>query len=224
MATGRVPVTSIVLGTDVGFPGVVLPDARLRDAHFDNATDSWTIDAPDGSTVTARTLIDARASSDATLAVHGMPNLFRVPGPDTAAQVRFVRQCLDLLAQSGSTRIEAKSRVALRWWRRTTPRGRFHLTGSTPGHDDLYRGSASLALADSDVDVDARLAGHLDAIDGRYHWRGTIFGAIPEDVLKGQRILTLSTPTHSAQARVVERTPWGGYTVAGVGAPPFALD
>ncbi|OBF29703.1 DUF4873 domain-containing protein [Mycobacterium sp. ACS4331] len=216
--------TSIVLGADVGLPGVVLPDARLRDAHFDNATDSWTIAAPDGSTVTARTLIDARPSGDAVLAVHGMPNLFRVPGPHTAAQVRFVQQCLNLLEQSGSTRIEAKSRVVLRWWRRATPRGRFHLTGSAPGSDDLYRGSVSVALADSVVDADARLAGHLDAIDGRYHWRGTISGEIPDDVLKGQRTLTISTTSHSAQARVVERTPWGGYTVAGVGAPPFALD
>ena len=33
----------------------------------------------------------------------------------------------------------------------------------------------------------------------------------------------LATGGHRAQARVVEMTPWGGYTVAGVGAPPYPL-
>ena len=28
---------------------------------------------------------------------------------------------------------------------------------------------------------------------------------------------------HRVEARVVERTPWGGYTVTGVGAPRLAL-
>jgi hypothetical protein len=219
-------VTSIVLGRDVGIPGVALADgqARLRDARFDNDTDSWTLATADGRMVSARTLIDARPSPDPTVAVHGLPNLFRIPGPDTDRQLRFVRDCLDLLERSGASRMEARSRIVLRRWRRTSPRGRFYLTGATPGPDDLYRGAASVALGDDAVDVEARLAGHLDAIDGRYHWRGTIAGDLPDDVLQGQRLLTITAHGHTVQARVVERTPWGGYTVAGVGAPPFDLD
>jgi len=43
-------------------------------------------------------------------------------------------------------------------------------------------------------------------------------------VLTKQRSVTVSTTGSSAPARVMERTPWGGYTVTGVGAPPFAID
>ncbi len=218
--------TSIVIGDGPdlpGIPSVVLPtnQARLRDAHFDNDTDSWTITTADGRSITAQTIIDARPSDDATVAVHGMPNLFRVPGPDRARQVQFVRRCLDLLRDSGTTRIEAKARIVLRRWLPQAPQGRFYLTGGVPEVDDMYRGPASVSLPDRDVDVRAQLAGHVDAIDGQYHWRGTISGDMPDDVLKGQRTVTISTTSRSVVARVVERTPWGGYTVTGVGSPPF---
>jgi Domain of unknown function (DUF4873) len=35
---------------------------------------------------------------------------------------------------------------------------------------------------------------------------------------------TLTVRDRTADARLVERTPQGGYSVAGVGLPPFALD
>ena len=34
----------------------------------------------------------------------------------------------------------------------------------------------------------------------------------------------LAVGDNHAEARITERTPQGGYSVAGVGAPPFALD
>ena len=77
-------------------------------------------------------------------------------------------------------------------------------------------------LADRDVEVTVRLTGHLDAIDGRYHWRGMLTGDLPPDILTRHRDAPLTVDGQSVDARVVERTPWGSYTVAGVGVPPFA--
>lgn len=215
------------LGSELGdITAIEVPadQARLRDARFDADTDSWSLTTADGRCISAHILLDTRPSGDATIAVHGMPNYFRIPGPDRARQSRFVAQCLELLRNSGSTRIEARSRIRLRRWPQRALATRFYLTGSIPTDARVYDGTATLTLADGDIAVRARLSGHLDAIDGRYHWRGSIAGELPEDVLKGQRAVTVSTPGSSATARLTERTPWGGYTVTGVGQPPFAFD
>ena len=61
----------------------------------------------------------------------------------------------------------------------------------------------------------------LDPIDGKYHWRGTVFGTLPDDVLKRPEAL-LTANGRTAAARLTERSPQGGYSVTGMGAPPFA--
>ncbi len=224
--------TSIVLGriSDLGpalstLSAVEVPaeQARLRDARFDTDTDSWSLTAADGRHVSARTLLDTRDSTDHTIAIHGMPNYFRIPGPDRAAQSRLVAQCLELLERSGSTRIEARARLRLRRRPVRPLATKFYLTGSVPSDEHVYDGSATLTLADGDIAVHARLSGHLDAIDGQYHWRGSVAGELPDGALK-QRSVTVSTGTSSASARLLERTPWGAYTVTGIGRPPFAID
>ena len=111
------------------------------------------------------------------------------------------------------------------WWRRTN-----FLPAGTPGAvvdeapveaaDDVYDGHANLKVADEEHAVRVRLTGRLDPVDGRYHWRGTIFGALPEDVLRRPEAL-LTANGRTAAARLTERTPQGGYSVTGVGAPPF---
>jgi hypothetical protein len=85
----------------------------------------------------------------------------------------------------------------------------------------FYDGAANLRIADDDHAVRARLTGRLDPIDGKYHWRGTIFGTLPDDVLKRPEAL-LTANGRTAAARLTELTPQGGYSVTGVGAPPFA--
>lgn len=214
--------SSIVIGTGGAFPGTAVADAE--DLRFDNATDMWTAVAPDGRALAARTVIDTRRSRDGAVAVHGMPNHFRIPGPDVARQTRFVSQCLEVMTQSGSTRMEAKSRIVLSRWRPRSVRSSFYLDRSTPVDEDIYDGPVLIAVADADISARGRLAGHLAAIDGRYHWRGNVTGDLPADLLKGPREVSVTIGTQTAQARVVERTPWGSYTVAGVGAPPFPLD
>ena len=117
--------------------------------------------------------------------------------------------------------------IARRMWRRT------HFlpaTSSLPASDrmdadeqgdDVYDGPAVLRVADVDHNVRVRLTGHLDPIDGRYHWRGTVFEAVPDDVLKAPRV-ALTIGDRTAAARITEKTPWGTYSVTGEGTSPFA--
>jgi hypothetical protein len=201
---------------------IVIRDSSDK-VRYDHRAEMWTVTTPDGRCDTAPVVIDARRSDDPTIAVHGIPNHFRIPGPQVERQTRLVQRCLDLFDRSGATRIEAKSRLTLRRWDPLPLASRFFLSGTTPGEDDLYDGPAVLGLPGGDVEVRARLCGHLEAIDGQYHWRGTVAGGLPADLLKGQRAVTLSAAGHFAAARVVEKTPWGDYTVTGTGPPPFAL-
>jgi Domain of unknown function (DUF4873) len=87
---------------------------------------------------------------------------------------------------------------------------------------DLYDGPATIRVGDEERTVRVRLSGHLDPIDGRYHWQGTAFDALPDGV-KLPRQVAVSVGDGYAEARITELTPWGSYSVAGVGAPPFAL-
>ena len=116
--------------------------------------------------------------------------------------------------------------IARRAWRRChflpgTPAGPEHLAEvAEVATGSVYDGPAILEVAGTDHPVRVRLTGHLDPIDGRYHWRGTVFEAVPEDVLRRPKV-SLTIGDRTAAARVTERTPWGTYSVAGEGAPPF---
>ena len=87
--------------------------------------------------------------------------------------------------------------------------------------DEVYDGPAVLHVGETDYAARVRLTGHLDPIDGQYHWQGTVFEGLPDDVLKRPKV-TLSVNGRTTQARITERTPQGVYSVSGVGTPPFA--
>jgi hypothetical protein len=115
--------------------------------------------------------------------------------------------------------------IARRMWRRT------HFlpaTSAAPAGvedeataDKVYDGPANLRVADDDHSVRVRLTGRFDPIDGKYHWQGTIFGTLPDDVLRRPEAL-LTANGQTAAARITERSAQGGYSIAGVGSPPFA--
>jgi uncharacterized protein DUF4873 len=88
---------------------------------------------------------------------------------------------------------------------------------------ELYDGQARICIGADERVVRARLAGHVDPIDGRYHWQGTVFDTLPEGTRLPQPV-TLSVGDVTAEARITELPPQGGYSVTGVGAPPFALE
>ncbi len=221
VATGRIPLSVIVIGAAVPTGLDVAQCVRLSDkaaAEFDSTTETWTVTAPDGTTATAAIVVDARPSTKPVIAGHGVPNYFRIPGLDARREARYVTRCLRLIERSGAARIEARGTVVLHRWRPQPVEPRFYLTGEQPGPDDLYDGPATVTVGGRSFASRVRLTGHLDAIDGRYHWQGTVYEALPAGRPAG---MTLTIDDHTATARVVEQTPWGTHMIAGVGDPPF---
>jgi cation diffusion facilitator CzcD-associated flavoprotein CzcO len=162
------------------------------------------------------------------VALHGFPNYFIADGPDSDAATRNVIECLQLM--NGHSRIEVRrssqhvfnERLHLRPPSRRLAASAFDLSSSGGVHDDTYAGPATLTSADNCQQVRVHLSGHVDPIDGQYHWQGTVFDPLAAD-LKRTRTLTLTVGERSAPARVTEETPQSTHSIAGVGAPPFAL-
>ncbi|WKG02464.1 diiron oxygenase [Mycolicibacterium sp. HK-90] len=123
-------------------------------------------------------------------------------------------------------------RVGRRMWRRAgflparTPDGLTALSAAPAGSgegvtEEVYDGFAVLDTGGDDRRVHVRLAGHLDPIDGKFHWRGTILDA-PKSVAPGP--VRISIGTRTVDARITERTSQGTHSIAGVGEPPFELE
>ncbi|WP_396878899.1 DUF4873 domain-containing protein [Mycobacterium sp. SMC-2] len=167
------------------------------------------------------------------VAARGFPNYFFITGPDAGAQARYIAECLRLMERTASSRIEVRE-SSLRVFNeraQLTPdqappvASAFDLSSSAPERDGTYDGAATLEIAGASHPVRVRLTGHLDPIDGRYHWQGTVFDSpsqpLPDEALGQAQTATLTVGERSAAARIVERTPWGTHSVAGVGAPPY---
>src|SRR5262249_53562883 len=98
----------------------------------------------------------------------------------------------------------------------------FDLSSSAAADNTTYDGAATLTIAGISHSVRIRITGRIDPIDGHYHWQGTVCDPLSDAALQRTRVATLTVGEHSAPARIVERTPWGTHSVAGVGAPPYA--
>jgi hypothetical protein len=223
----------------------VLRACDLSGSVFDEATHGWTLPM-----CRARIVITDQTRSGRDnlapylgVAVHGAPNYFMVTGPGAVAAARldYIAQCLALMTRTGSTRIEVlfstqrvfglhgvdkAEHADASYWRRMAKLAptAFDLGSPIGVVDEIYDGAATLRLGDDDHRVRVRLSGRLDPIDGRYHWQGTVFDAMPGEVLTVARPATLTIGEQTAQCRITERTQQGRYSVAGVGAPPYALD
>jgi hypothetical protein len=88
----------------------------------------------------------------------------------------------------------------------------------------VYDGPAEMRIADVDHAVRVRLTGHLDPIDGHYHWRGMVFELRSDPGLRMPQPVSVTIGRRTAEAQLTEVTPWGTHCVAGVGAPPYPLD
>ncbi|RFD25780.1 DUF4873 domain-containing protein [Mycobacterium uberis] len=168
------------------------------------------------------------------VAVHGFPNYFFITGPNIGAQARYVAECVGLLQHSANTRIEVRrssqqvfnERVYLsptQLYRVGPTFKTFDLSCNANNHDKIYDGAATLTIAGTSHLAHVRLTGHLDPIDGQYHWQGMVFDPLPDTALKQAAHATVTVRDRSAPARIVEQTPWGTHSIAGVGAPPYAL-
>jgi cation diffusion facilitator CzcD-associated flavoprotein CzcO len=170
------------------------------------------------------------------VAVRGFPNYFFLTGPDVATQAdqaRYVAECVALMKRTDSTRIELRrssqqvfnERAYLKPLEAHRPVSAFDLTSLSAEYDEdheTYDGAATLTVGGAQREVRVRLTGHLDPLDGRYHWQGTVFDPLTGGALKNSRVATLTVGERSAPARIVEQTPWGTHSVAGVGTPPYA--
>ena len=172
-------------------------------------------------------------SEDATaylgVAVHGFPNYFMVLGPDSPAgddetvidaQVRYIVECLRWMRRRGSTRIEVRRSAQRQFTERALgkpPWSAFEVSSYDVDHE-IYDGPATLTAGAGSHAVRARLTGHVDPIDGKYHWQGMLFGA---EFGTGPGPVHLAIDSRTTAARITEQTPWGSYSIAGVGARPF---
>lgn len=88
-----------------------------------------------------------------------------------------------------------------------------------------YTGPAVLTAADRRLDVVVTLAGHMEPIDGQYHWYGRISAAdTVGDMQRRQVPVTLTVPGGDAvPARLTELDTWGNVRVTGTGTPPYPL-
>ncbi|MCV7177582.1 DUF4873 domain-containing protein [Mycolicibacterium sphagni] len=93
----------------------------------------------------------------------------------------------------------------------------------TPAADEsgVFDGDAELDVEGVRCEVRVRLTGHLNPIDGQFHWQGLAYGA-PDDLAAGKPA-QLRIGTRSAAVRLVERVPSGQLMVSGIGSPPYDL-
>jgi hypothetical protein len=105
-----------------------------------------------------------------------------------------------------------------------------------PGHYDLtvpadrepaheYSGPALLDAPGAEVPVEVTLSGHVEPIDGRYHWYGRVAptdGYELPDPGRAEVLLTLPGGEPTA-GRLQERDPWGNLRIVGIGTPPYPL-
>lgn len=227
--------------TDIG----VLDECDLAGTAFDEATHTWMLPTCRVRVILTNQIRSGRENVAPYLgvAVHGAPNYFMVTGSDAVANARldYIVECLKLMHSTGSTRIEVlfstqriadmrsrgeSDRADAWYWvqmRQLAPTA-FDLSSHIGVDDDLYDGSARIRIGDDERQVRVRLSGRLEPIDGRYHWQGTVFDALPDEVLTQSRTVTLTIGKRSADGRITGRTPQGRYSVVGVGAPPYTLD
>jgi len=116
-------------------------------------------------------------------------------------------------------------------WQRTR-RPRFRPEQWVPDiEEDGYSGRARLAVVASGsedvLEVDVTVTGHLEPLDGQYHWYGRVQRAEALDRAKAngatEVVLTIADG-HSAPARLAEHDAWGNLRITGTGLPPFALE
>ena len=113
----------------------------------------------------------------------------------------------------------------MRIHRRTRAR-RHRLDPWVPEHDDEdgYRGPARLAVGDDEIEVEVVLGGHLEPLDGKYHWYGRVVRHAAVDAAKtaGATGVGVSIDGREpAEGRLAEHDAWGNLRITGLGRPPF---
>lgn len=87
---------------------------------------------------------------------------------------------------------------------------------------EQYDGPATIRSGDREIEVDVRLRGHFEPIDGRFHWYGRIVAEpmLTETASPGDSV-EVRTPHGAAEGRLSDLDLWGRFRITGTGAPPF---
>lgn len=96
-----------------------------------------------------------------------------------------------------------------------------------PVEDDGYRGPARLRVGDDELPVTVHLAGHLEPLDGHFHWYGRAQrdGVVTAAKEAGAVRAVLTVPGgRPTEVRLAEIDPWGNVLLTGIGAPPYAVE
>lgn len=97
-----------------------------------------------------------------------------------------------------------------------------------PSHEpgEAYDGPAVVEapgqIAGVAVEVTVRLRGHVEPIDGRFHWYGRIAtNPVLDERHRSGTTVTLHTEHGRAEGRLSDKDPWGRFRITGTGRPPF---
>jgi hypothetical protein len=96
-----------------------------------------------------------------------------------------------------------------------------------PEEDSGYDGRATLLVGGEVLPVTVHLDGHLEPLDGRFHWYGRIdrtdglTAAKDAGAATGELVIGSGPP---APVRLAEYDAWGHVQVNGTGTPPYPLE
>jgi len=96
-----------------------------------------------------------------------------------------------------------------------------------PADEDGYRGPAEVAVAGTRVRAEVHLAGHLEPLDGRYHWYGRITrhdALVAAKEAGATEVRVAVGDAAPATGRLAELDAWGNLRVTGTGRPPYPLE
>ena len=131
------------------------------------------------------------------------------------------------LDSTGHNRAAWPGSSAAYWRRMRNPDDRhFELSSLAEREDDTeYRGPGVLTSGDLAVAVEIFLNGHIEPVDGLYHWYGRVVGDGVDAAKRRNRAPLFLTIGDGPEvpAALAERDPWGHYRISGVGTPPFPL-
>ncbi|RDB48167.1 DUF4873 domain-containing protein [Tsukamurella tyrosinosolvens] len=245
----------VVIGARVpGIDGAVVAPSDVADLRFRPERDAWTLTTPAGVTdydlvVLAGTtaaievpVLDPRVAPPGTVGpadaeraylgmlVDGVPNLILTDG--STLQRDTLDAWLRWMYTEAATRLLARPPVTARWilkGRRAPSRpdrDAIDLSNDHVRDEGVYAGEAVLRSGEFEAVSPVRLAGHLEPLDGNYHWYGTVddmeIGAALKKMPRGS--VTVSVGGGEASpAMVTDKTVWGTYRLVGVGAPPYPL-
>ncbi|BDH57412.1 DUF4873 domain-containing protein [Tsukamurella sp. PLM1] len=253
--TGSDALRIAVIGAAVpGVDGRVLAPSDVQGLRFRPDRDAWTVAGPEGETdydlivlpgTTALVdlpVLDPRVEPPVTVGpveaqdgylgmlVDGVPNLVVLDG--SPLQQKTLAAWLEWMYTEAATRLMSRPPVTARWIAkgrkppRRPDRDAIDLSNDHVRDEGVYAGDAVLRSGEFEARSRVRLSGHLEPLDGNYHWYGTVddldVGAALKKMPRGSVTVSVGGGAGSP-ALVTDKTVWGTYRLVGVGAPPFPL-